>query len=65
MTNTVGVLALQGAYQKHLDSLARLGIAAKLVRKAEELADCDEELWMRFPQFREKVLEMQQEYFKG
>jgi hypothetical protein len=33
--------------------------------QCRELADCDEELWMRFPQFREKVLEMQQEYFKG
>jgi hypothetical protein len=33
--------------------------------QCKELADCDEELWMRFPQFREKVLEMQQEYFKG
>jgi hypothetical protein len=33
--------------------------------QCKELADCDEELWMRFPTFREKVLEMQQEYFKG
>jgi hypothetical protein len=33
--------------------------------QCKELADCDEDLWMRFPQFREKVLEMQKEYFKG
>lgn len=33
--------------------------------QCKELADCDEELWMKFPQFREKVLEMQKEYFKG
>jgi hypothetical protein len=29
------------------------------------LSDCDEELWMGFPQFREKVLEMQAVYLKG
>ncbi len=33
--------------------------------QCKELADCDEELWMGFPQFREKVLEMQAVYFKG
>ncbi|KPL23993.1 MAG: hypothetical protein AMS23_06060 [Bacteroides sp. SM1_62] len=33
--------------------------------QCKELADCDEDLWMRFPQFREKVLEMQAAYFKG
>lgn len=36
----MGVLALQGAYQKHIDSLARLGIRSQLVRKAEELDAC-------------------------
>jgi hypothetical protein len=33
--------------------------------QCKELADCDKELWNRFPQFREKVLEMQEEYFKS
>ena len=33
--------------------------------QCKELADCDEELWMKFPQFREEVLEMQKEYFKA
>lgn len=41
MTKTVGVLALQGAYQKHVDSLARIGMAAKLIRKPGELEGCD------------------------
>jgi len=38
--NTVGVLALQGAYQKHLDSLARLGVKSRLIRNPDELAEC-------------------------
>ena len=38
--NTVGVLALQGAYQKHLDSLARLGVKSRLIRNPDELAKC-------------------------
>jgi hypothetical protein len=33
--------------------------------QCNELADCDEDLWMKFPQFREKILEMQKEYFKA
>jgi len=33
--------------------------------QCKKLADCEEDLWMRFPQFREKVLEMQKEYFKA
>lgn len=33
--------------------------------QCKELEDCDMELWMKFPQFREKVLEMQQEYLKA
>lgn len=41
MSKTVGVLALQGAYQKHVESLGRLGVKSQLVRKASELEDCD------------------------
>jgi 5'-phosphate synthase pdxT subunit len=41
MATTVGVLALQGAYQKHVDSLARLGVEALLIRKSAELERCD------------------------
>lgn len=37
---TVGVLALQGAYQKHIESLARLGIESRLIRKPGELDNC-------------------------
>ena len=40
MNNTVGVLALQGAYQKHVESLARLGVESRLVRKPSELKKC-------------------------
>ncbi len=40
MSNTVGVLALQGAYQKHVDSLARLGVDSRLIRNEKELDDC-------------------------
>lgn len=40
MSNTIGVLALQGAYQKHIDSLTRLGVESRLVRKAAELDQC-------------------------
>jgi 5'-phosphate synthase pdxT subunit len=40
MRNTIGVLALQGAYQKHVDSLSRLGVETRLIRKAAELEPC-------------------------
>ena len=40
MNDIVGVLALQGAYQKHVDSLARLGVESRLIRKPSELDDC-------------------------
>jgi 5'-phosphate synthase pdxT subunit len=40
MNKVVGVLALQGAYQKHIDSLARLSVESRLIRKAAELDDC-------------------------
>lgn len=40
MSNTVGVLALQGAYQKHVDSLSSLGVGSRLVRRPDELDNC-------------------------
>ena len=40
MTITVGILALQGAYQKHVDSLSRLGVESRLIRKPAELEEC-------------------------
>ena len=40
MDTCIGVLALQGAYQKHVDSLDRLGVEAVLVRKSAELEQC-------------------------
>lgn len=41
MINTVGVLALQGAYQKHVEILSRLNVESRLIRKADELESCD------------------------
>ncbi len=41
MGRTVGVLALQGAYQKHVESLARLGVDGVLIRKPDELDACE------------------------
>ena len=40
MDATIGVLALQGAYQKHVDSLSRLGVESLLIRKSAELDQC-------------------------
>lgn len=40
MKNVVGVLALQGAYQKHIDMLHALNVTTQIVRKAHELEDC-------------------------
>lgn len=40
MNKAVGVLALQGAYQKHIDMLQALGISAHIVRQPHELDDC-------------------------
>ncbi len=37
----VGVLALQGAFAKHMQMLRQLGVRAIEVRKPEELAACD------------------------
>lgn len=41
MSNIVGVLALQGAFQKHLDCLDSLGSNSMLVRNANELTSCN------------------------
>jgi len=40
MNKAVGVLALQGAYQKHIDMLHALGVPAHTVRQPHELDDC-------------------------
>ena len=40
MDKAVGVLALQGAYQKHIDMLHQLGLPAHTVRQPHELDDC-------------------------
>jgi len=40
MDKAVGVLALQGAYQKHIDMLHTLGVPAHTVRQPHELDDC-------------------------
>jgi 5'-phosphate synthase pdxT subunit len=40
MNKVVGVLALQGAYQKHVESLSKLEVESRLIRKAAELDDC-------------------------
>jgi 5'-phosphate synthase pdxT subunit len=40
MNKVVGVLALQGAYQKHVETLARLGVESRLVRRNSELDEC-------------------------
>jgi 5'-phosphate synthase pdxT subunit len=40
MNKAVGVLALQGAYQKHIDMLQALGVPAHTVRQPHELDDC-------------------------
>lgn len=37
----VGVLALQGAYEKHCETLARLRVETQLIRKPAELDNCD------------------------
>lgn len=38
---TIGVLALQGAFSKHITMLAKLDVHAKQVRTAKQLEDCD------------------------
>lgn len=39
--NTIGVLALQGAFREHIKMLAQLGVDAVEVRKAEQLESLD------------------------
>lgn len=41
MSRTVGVLALQGDFQKHLDSIRACGYQGKQVRVIEDLRDCE------------------------
>jgi pyridoxal 5'-phosphate synthase pdxT subunit len=41
VTPVVGVLALQGAFARHVEALHRVGAAAREVRTAEDLAACD------------------------
>lgn len=40
MDTIIGVLALQGAYQKHIDILSTLGVESRLIRNASELERC-------------------------
>ena len=40
MNKTVGVLALQGAYNKHIDLLHATGVSTRTVRRPHELDDC-------------------------
>ena len=40
MAHCVGVLALQGAYQKHVERLAQLELESRLVRTPSDLAQC-------------------------
>jgi 5'-phosphate synthase pdxT subunit len=40
MNKTVGVLALQGAYQKHIEILRAMGVTTCTVRQPHELNDC-------------------------
>ena len=41
MQKTVGVLALQGDFEAHLQSLARLGLTGVAIREASQIALCD------------------------
>ncbi len=38
---TIGLLTLQGDFREHREALARIGVAARDVRTAEALAECD------------------------
>lgn len=40
MNKAIGVLALQGAYQKHIDMLQTLNVPACMVRRPDELNQC-------------------------
>lgn len=41
MVRHVGVLALQGAFAKHAEMLAKIGVDSLEVRKPQDLAQCD------------------------
>lgn len=38
---TIGVLALQGAFAKHIEVLNKLGVTTREVRRPEDLQECD------------------------
>lgn len=40
-TPTIGILALQGAYEAHAQTLANLGVTTQLIRTPEELVNLD------------------------
>lgn len=40
MNKTIGILALQGAFEKHREILASIGLESILIRKANELNAC-------------------------
>lgn len=40
VSNTVGVLALQGAYQKHVEMLSGMGVETRLIVLPAELSEC-------------------------
>lgn len=37
----IGILALQGDFAKHREHIEKIGVDTKIVRRPEELADCD------------------------
>jgi len=41
MDRVIGVLALQGAYQKHIEMLQKLKVSARTVRRPDELDQCN------------------------
>ena len=40
MSKIIGILALQGAYQKHVECLRQPGVESRLIRKPDELNKC-------------------------
>lgn len=40
MTKLIGILALQGAYEKHVECLSKLDVKSRLIRKPDELNKC-------------------------
>ncbi len=41
MDKTIGILALQGGFSKHEEALSKLGVKTLLIRKPEQLKECD------------------------